>query len=75
MTKFERIGVELQQEAVNVRHAKRNFRYSCDVCCNRGLRIDCDKCAIAATHSMVVASFEILKETTPCVQFIKEQNK
>lgn len=65
MTKFEQRGIELQHEAVSVSHARKNFAYSCDVCCNRGLHLDCDRCAIAATHSLVVATFERVSVSMP----------
>ena len=57
MTKFEQVGVDLQYDAMSVRDAVTSFRYSCKVCCRRGMRIDCDRCAIRATHDMTVAYF------------------
>lgn len=57
MTKFEQIGVGFQHDACNIQEARKAFKYSCDCCCHKGMQIDCDKCAIAATHSMVVACF------------------
>lgn len=59
MTKFEQIGVEFQLEAMTPNQANKALRYSCKVCCSRGMRIDCDRCAIAATNAMVVASFNL----------------
>ncbi len=58
MTKFEQVGVNYQYDATSKREANRSFQYSCRVCCERGIRIDCDRCAIAATHNMVVAALE-----------------
>lgn len=63
MTKFEQVGVNLQYDAVSARHANGNFKYSCDTCCAKGMHIECDRCAIAATHAMVVAYFESKKST------------
>ena len=57
MTKFEQRGVELQQEACSSQDADRKFSYSCNVCCTRGLRIECDRCAIRATHDLTSAYF------------------
>lgn len=57
MTKFETIGVNYQYAADSKEEAKRAFAYSCKVCCNKGMRLDCDRCAIAHTHTMVVAYF------------------
>lgn len=58
MNKFERVGVNLQYAATNKQQAQRSFSYSCDCCCNMGMRLDCDKCAISHVHSMVVAYFD-----------------
>lgn len=57
MTKFEQIGVGFQYDAANKAEANRSFRYSCRVCCERGMRLECDRCAIAAVHDMTIASF------------------
>lgn len=59
MTKFEQIGVNHQYEAENKQQANRSFRYSCRCCCQRGMHIECDHCAIAYTHDLVIASFDI----------------
>ena len=40
------------------REANKAFNHSCDCCCNRGMKIDCDKCSIAFVHSLVVACFD-----------------
>lgn len=58
MTKFEQIGVERQLESDTKAAALYNFKHSCKVCCYRGMKIDCDRCAIAFTNSEVVACFE-----------------
>lgn len=58
MTRFEEIGVEIQYGATSKRKAQGSFRYSCDVCCNRGMHIECDRCAIAYVHKIVVENFE-----------------
>ena len=57
-TKFETIGVERQYESASAFESNRNFRISCNICCRKGLRIDCDKCAIEVAHSLIVATFE-----------------
>lgn len=56
MTGFERKGCEIQMDSQTVSQAVKNFAYSCEVCCNRGIRISCDRCAIAFTHENVVAA-------------------
>lgn len=58
MTKFEQIGINHQYNADSKEDAKKAFEHSCNVCCNRGMHIQCDKCAIACVHSLVVATFE-----------------
>ena len=57
MTKFEQVGVNYQYSAENTFQANNSFKYSCDCCCNKGIHIDCDKCAIAEAHSLVIAAF------------------
>ena len=62
MTKFEEIGVEIQYRAPSKRDANAGFRYSCAVCCTRGMHITCDRCAIAYANRAVVEGFEALEE-------------
>ena len=59
MTKFEQRGIN---DATTKEQAQKSFQYSCDCCCNKGMRIDCDHCAISYTHKMVVAYFETKEE-------------
>ncbi len=58
MTKFEIVGVGFQHDAETKREARKSFRYSCRVCCERGMRIDCEKCAIAFAHDAVLAALD-----------------
>jgi len=58
MTKFEQIGINYQFESSTKEEALRNFQHSCYCCCMRGMRIECDRYAIEATHKHVVATFE-----------------
>lgn len=58
MTKFEQIGINYQYDARTKEEANRSFKYSCECCCNRGMHIECERCAIACVHNLVVASFE-----------------
>lgn len=58
MTKFEQIGINYQYDAVDKKSANRAFNISCNICCNRGMHLNCDKCSIAVVHSLVVASLE-----------------
>lgn len=58
MTKFETIGVYYQHNAYSKANANSLFHHSCELCCNRGMHIECDRCAIEAAHSMVIACFD-----------------
>ncbi len=58
MTRFEEIGQQLQLESLSKSEAKARFKKSCDICCNRGINIDCDRCAIASCHRMVCETFD-----------------
>ena len=62
MTGFERKGCEFQMNSSTVAEAVKNFAYSCKVCCSRGIRISCDRCAIAVTHENVVAAIRDAEE-------------
>lgn len=63
MTRFEEVGVERQLMSDSKARAERAFRHSCELCCYRGFRIDCDRCSIAHTHYEVVAVFTNAKAT------------
>lgn len=54
MTKFEQVGINYQYDALTKEAAIKAFKHSCNCCCNKGMRIDCDHCAIA----MIVAIFD-----------------
>lgn len=58
VTKFEQIGINYQYDANNIYEANKAFKRSCDCCCNKGIKINCDKCNIAFVHSLVVAYFD-----------------
>lgn len=60
VTKFEQVGINLQNDAKSKEDAVRSFSYSCRVCCERGMRLSCDRCAIAVTHASTVAAFDSL---------------
>ena len=62
MIKFEQIGVNFQHEATSLQEANKFFKYSCDCCCNKGIKLECDRCAISHVHSLVVAYFADKKE-------------
>ena len=58
MTKFEQVGINHLYLADTKVQLNRTFTHSCDCCCYKGMRLDCDHCAIAATHSMLIALFD-----------------
>lgn len=58
MTKFEQIGVNYQYDAMTKEQCKKCFNYSCNCCVNRGMHIDCDRCAISTVHNLVMATFD-----------------
>ena len=62
MTKFETRGCEMQYIARDIEDANRRFDNSCRICCERGIRLDCDYCAIRATHEMLIAYFASSEE-------------
>lgn len=62
MNKFEQVGVEYQYSAVTKEQAIKSFQYSCRCCCVKGMRLDCDRCAINCTHAMILAIFDSKKE-------------
>ena len=62
MTKFEQVGVNYQYDAVDKKSANKAFKISCNICCNRGIQLNCEKCSIAVVHDLVIASFEERKE-------------
>lgn len=55
MTQFEHIGVQNQMDATNIFEANRAFSSSCRFCSERGIRIECDRCAISVVHDRIVA--------------------
>ena len=58
MTKFEQVGVNMQYDSPTKEMARKRFSRSCECCCNKGLQIKCDRCAIATVHYLVIASLE-----------------
>ena len=58
MTKFEQVGVNMQYESDTREIAQRKFSRSCECCCNKGMAIKCEHCAIETVHKLVIASFE-----------------
>lgn len=55
MTKFETVGTQNLAEATTKKEALRAFEWSCRCCCERGMHLQCDHCAIQATYRSTVA--------------------
>lgn len=55
MTKFEQIGINRLYDCSNKANLNSTFSHSCNCCCNKGMHLECDKCAIAYTHSLLMA--------------------
>ncbi len=72
MTRFEERGIEIQYNARSISAANKRFQSSCDKCCSRGLRIDCDRCAIAVANKAVVEYF-MCHTTAEIEEFYKYQ--
>lgn len=62
MTKFEMIGIQAQQEAVTKEEARRAFKWSCKCCCNRGMKIECDRCQISMVHDQTIACIDTMEQ-------------
>lgn len=61
MTKFETFGVQLDAETKQ--QAMKSFQWSCNYCCYKGMKLDCDRCAIAQVHRETIAIFDDLAKT------------
>ena len=57
MTNFESVGISYQYDATTIEQANKSFKYSCDCCCSKGRHAECDRCAIANVHALIVAYF------------------
>ena len=53
--KFVERGIYFQNIALTKKESNRSFEISCDICLNRGLRIDCDRCGIRQAHRQTIA--------------------
>ena len=69
MTRFEQIGVNHQNDATSVQEATRRFANSCKICSERGVRIECDRCAIRITHEQTVAFMRDYEESESTRRF------
>ena len=63
MTKFERIGIERQNNAPDRAAAVREFELSCSICIHHGhAESDCDHCLIAGAHAYMMSMLADIEE-------------
>ena len=55
MLKFEQVGINLLNQQTTIEEIEKTFSYSCNCCCNRGIKLDCDRCAINVHKQLIVA--------------------
>lgn len=54
MTRFENTGAQLQYGAQTKKIAAERLDRSCSICCAKGFRIECEKCAIQQAHRFIM---------------------
>lgn len=54
MTRFEEVGINLMMSCNSVGEVTASYNRSCDLCCLRGRRCECDHCIIAVAHEKLV---------------------
>lgn len=52
LKKFESIGIQMQTDAMSVAEANSAFHYSCKVCSQKGVCVECDSCSIKNAHEV-----------------------
>lgn len=57
MTKFEQRGIDSQLYSLGIADAQRRMKRSCDICCAKGICLDCERCAIRDCHRTIVGAF------------------
>ena len=62
MCKFEEIGVSYQQNSASPREADRRFSVSCRICSEKGIHVECSRCAIAAAHQFALDCFSLTRK-------------
>lgn len=64
LNKFEENAIQKQEEAYKASFAKRQFEYSCKLCCEcnlRGGKGSCDSCPIKEAHIRVLTEIALGK--------------
>ena len=57
MTRFEEIGRNFIIRASSLEKAKESYDKSCEMCCLRGMRLDCDACCINTAYEKAKTAF------------------
>ena len=60
--KFIELSIRYQNAASTKEEAVKNFERSCNICCNRGLHLDCDRCQVSVVHNMTIAVLDDLEK-------------
>ena len=60
--KFIELAIQYQNAALTKEEAVKNFERSCNICCNRGLHLDCDRCQVSVVHNMTIAVLDDLEK-------------
>lgn len=61
MTKFESVGCAIQYGSKSVEDADERLERTCTLCCERGLRIECDRCAVTVAHELTVSAIQTVR--------------
>lgn len=75
MTVFEELGIKKQYESESRRDANRNFRYSCYLCCCRGVKIDCNRCAIQIANDEINEIYDEIEKNRNRTEFKRVSTK
>ncbi|MCM1440027.1 MAG: hypothetical protein NC131_12625 [Roseburia sp.] len=55
MSKFETIGVQNLEDCVTKQELRKAHQRSCRCCCKRGMKLDCEHCAIDCVYHQIMA--------------------
>jgi hypothetical protein len=61
VTPFEEKGIEIQERAYSKEWAIKQFENSCNICCIRGIKLNCKECSIQTMHELILASIETVE--------------
>lgn len=59
LSSFEENGIQKQDRSYKISFAKKNFEYSCKLCCEQNKRRgECESCPIKAAHEKAIAEIK-----------------